>query len=84
MSRWTQKVWEPNGHHSAPLETSEYERLHKLAHERGLFVFLRRDETGELALLGLSNGLGVGLTDISELDLAARKLRGRLAREVSR
>lgn len=84
MSRFERDVWEPNGHHSSPLKTSEYERLHKLAYKRGLFVFLRRDETGELALLGLSNGLGVGLTDISELDLAARKLRVRLAREVSR
>lgn len=84
MSRWTQKVWVPDGHHSAPLETSEYERLHMLAHKRGLFVFLRRDETGSLVLLGLSNGLGVELSDISELDVAARKLRGRLAREVSR
>jgi hypothetical protein len=84
MNRWIPKVWEPDGHHSAHTQKSEYERLHTLAHKRGLFVFLRREKTGELALLGLSNGLGVELSDISELDSAARKLRGRLAREVSR
>lgn len=84
MSRWTQKVWEPNGHYSAPAPSHDYDDLHQLAREHGLFVLLRRNKEGHLVELGLSNKLGVELSDISEVDSAAGKLYELLAKEVSR
>jgi hypothetical protein len=78
---WNQVCWDPDGR--GETVASEYERLCRLAWVAGLHVELRIVES-QLAELGLSNGLGVDLTDIRELPWAAYVLRDRLAKEIAR
>lgn len=83
MSRWTQKVWIPDGHHSTPEPLSSYEMLCRAADVRGLRVELVC-EAGEPVELRLSNDLRAVLYSIEDRERAALELCIRLAREVSR
>lgn len=85
MSRWPQKVWEPDGPppSSSREPISSYEMLCRAAHVRGLYVELVC-EAGEPVELRLSSGLGALLYGIDDCERAALELCIRLAREVSR
>jgi hypothetical protein len=85
MSRWPQKVWEPNGHHSSPAREplSSYEMLCRAAHVRGLHVELVC-EAGEPVELRLSKDMRAVLYSIEDRERAALELCIRLVREVSR